>query len=262
MISDIKLSSEGEPMREILGVKVAASSYEETAAKSVAWTKSGESRAVIFANVHVLMEAFDDATFRAKLNAADMVNPDGMPLVWALRAMGERDATRVYGPDATEVLLHAAQESGTPVGFYGGSEETLTRLVSEVRRQCPELEIAFTMSPPFRPLDAAEDEEITNRICDSGTRMLFVGLGCPKQEHWIMEHRGRIPAVMLGVGAAFDFRAGSKRQAPRWMMRNGLEWMFRFASEPRRLAGRYLKHNPRFVALFLYQWMKGGGTAA
>jgi N-acetylglucosaminyldiphosphoundecaprenol N-acetyl-beta-D-mannosaminyltransferase len=87
--------------------------------------------------------------------------------------------------------------------------------------------------------------------------MLFVGLGCPKQEYWIMQHRGRIPAVMLGIGAAFDFLAGSKRQAPRWMMRNGLEWMFRLASEPRRLAGRYLKHNPRFVALFLYQWMKG-----
>jgi N-acetylglucosaminyldiphosphoundecaprenol N-acetyl-beta-D-mannosaminyltransferase len=124
------------------------------------------------------------------------------------------------------------------------------------------LEIAFTMSPPFRHLEAAEDEEITRRICDSGAQLLFVGLGCPKQEHWIMEHRGRIPAVMLGVGAAFDFLGGSKRQAPRWMMRNGLEWVFRLASEPRRLAGRYLKHNPRFVALFLYQWMKGRGADA
>jgi len=244
-------------MREILGIKISSSSYAETAAKSIVWTKQGESRAIIFANVHVLMEAFDDATFRAKLNAADMVNPDGMPLVWALRAMGERNPTRVYGPDATRVLLHAAQNSGIPVGFYGGSDATLARLVAEVRRRYPELEIAFTMSPPFRPLEAAEDEEITRRISESGARMLFVGLGCPKQEHWIMEHRGRIPAVMLGVGAAFDFLAGSKRQAPRWMMRNGLEWVFRFASEPRRLAGRYLKHNPRFVALFLYQWIKG-----
>jgi N-acetylglucosaminyldiphosphoundecaprenol N-acetyl-beta-D-mannosaminyltransferase len=249
-------------MREILGVKIAASNYGWAAEKIVAWGRLGESRAVIFANVHVLMEAFDDATFRAKLNAADMVNPDGMPLVWALRAMGERDATRVYGPDATEVLLQAAQDSGTPVGFYGGSEATLTRLVAEVRRRYPELEIAFTMSPPFRPLEAAEDEEITKRICASGVRMLFVGLGCPKQEHWIMAHRGRIPAVMLGVGAAFDFLGGSKRQAPRWMMRNGLEWVFRLTSEPRRLAGRYLKHNPRFVAVFLYQWMKGRGADA
>ena len=143
-------------MREILGVKIAASNYGWAAEKIVAWGQRGESRAVIFANVHVLMEAFDDATFRAKLNAADMVNPDGMPLVWALRAMGERDATRVYGPDATEVLLQAAQDSGTPVGFYGGNEATLTRLVAEVRRRYPELEIAFTMSPPFRPLEAAK----------------------------------------------------------------------------------------------------------
>ncbi len=245
-------------MREILGVKIAASSYRETAEKSVAWAKQGESRAVFFANVHVLMEGFDDAAFRAELNAADMVNPDGMPLVWALRAMGESDATRVYGPDATEVLLRAAEESDVPVGFYGGSAATLAILTAEVRRRYPILQIAFTMSPPFRALDATEDEEITKRISDSGARMLFVGLGCPKQERWIMEHRGRIPAVMLGVGAAFDFLAGSKPQAPRWMMRNGLEWAFRLASEPRRLAGRYLKHNPRFVALLLHQWMKGG----
>jgi N-acetylglucosaminyldiphosphoundecaprenol N-acetyl-beta-D-mannosaminyltransferase len=249
-------------MRDILGVKIAVSSYGEAAEKSVAWAERGESRAVFFANVHVLMEAFDDAAFRAKLNAADMVNPDGMPLVWALRAMGERAATRVYGPDATQVILDAAQDSGIRVGFYGGSEETLARLVAEVRRRWPELEIGFTMSPPFRSLEAAEDEEITRRISDSGARMLFVGLGCPKQERWIMEHHGRIPAVMLGVGAAFDFLAGSKRQAPRWMMRNGLEWVFRLGSEPRRLAGRYLKHNPRFVVLFLHQWMKGGGPDA
>jgi N-acetylglucosaminyldiphosphoundecaprenol N-acetyl-beta-D-mannosaminyltransferase len=160
------------------------------------------------------------------------------------------------------VLLCAAQESRVPVGFYGGSVATLTMLIDEARRRYPELEIVFTMSPPFRPLDAAEDEELTQRISDSGARMLFVGLGCPKQEHWIMEHRGRIPAVMLGVGAAFDFLAGSKPQAPRWMMRSGLEWAFRLASEPRRLAGRYFKHNPRFVALLLHQLMTGAGSDA
>jgi N-acetylglucosaminyldiphosphoundecaprenol N-acetyl-beta-D-mannosaminyltransferase len=248
-------------MNKILGVKIAPSSYTEIVEKSLAWSKVGESRAVFFANVHVLMEAFDDVSFRAELNAADIVNPDGMPLVWALRALGNRDASRVYGPDATQILLHAAQDSGTPVGFYGGSEATLNKLIEEVRRECPELKIVFTMSPPFRSLEVEEDEKIVKRISDSGARMLFVGLGCPKQERWIMEHRGRIAAVMFGVGAAFDFLAGSKRQAPRWMMRNGLEWVFRLSSEPRRLAGRYLKHNPRFVALFLYQWMRGGTGA-
>jgi N-acetylglucosaminyldiphosphoundecaprenol N-acetyl-beta-D-mannosaminyltransferase len=243
-------------MREILGVNIAVSNYTDTAETILAWAKQAESRTVVFANVHVLMEAFDNPSFRAKLNAADMVNSDGMPLVWALRSMGESNATRVYGPDATQVLLDAAQHSGIPVGFYGGSEAALANLINEVQRRYPELVIAFSMSPPFRPLEPAEDEEITKRICESGARLLFVGLGCPKQEHWIMEHRGRIPAVLLAVGAAFDFLSGTKRQAPRWMMRNGLEWVFRLASEPRRLAGRYLKHNPRFVALFLLQRLK------
>jgi N-acetylglucosaminyldiphosphoundecaprenol N-acetyl-beta-D-mannosaminyltransferase len=244
-------------MRKILGVNVAVSSYSEVVEKSVAWAKLGESRAVFFANVHVLMEAHDHSSFHAELNEADMVNPDGMPLVWALRALGERHAARVYGPDATEALLRAAQDSAVPIGFYGGSEATLTTLVAEAKRRYPMLQIVFTLSPPFRPLSAMEDEDTIKRISDSGARMLFVGLGCPKQEHWIMEHRGRIPAVMLGVGAAFDFLAGTKPQAPRWMMRNGLEWVFRLASEPRRLAGRYLKHNPRFLALFLQQWLTG-----
>jgi N-acetylglucosaminyldiphosphoundecaprenol N-acetyl-beta-D-mannosaminyltransferase len=242
-------------VRDIIGINLSVSSYEQTVEQSVAWAKDGESRAIFFANVHMLMEAHDDAAFRKKVNSADMINPDGMPLVWALLALGESDATRVYGPDATEALLPAARDHGIPVGFYGGSEDTLTRLVTEARRRFPDLSIVFTMSPPFRSLDASEDQQITQRISDSGARMLFVGLGCPKQESWILEHRGRVPAVMFGVGAAFDFIAGSKRQAPRWLMRNGLEWAFRLATEPRRLAGRYLKHNPRFLVLFMRQWL-------
>jgi len=171
--------------------------------------------------------------------------------------MRESNATRVYGPDATDVRLRAAQESGIQVGLYGGSTAALMRLAAEVQRRDPRLEIVFTMSPPFRSLDPAENQEIVRQISDSGVRLLFVGLGCPKQERWIMDHRGRIPGVMLDVGAAFDFLAGSKPQAPRWMMHNGLEWVFRLASEPRRLASRYLKHNPRFVALLLHQWKAG-----
>ena len=239
----------------ILGVKVEVSSYGDLVRQCTAWARAGESRSVFFANVHMLMEAHDSATFRAKLITADKVNPDGMPLVWALRALGHRDASRVYGPDATEALLPAAQKSGIPIGFYGGSEATLAQLVSKVENRYPGIRIVFTMSPPFRPLSEAEDESTVKQIADSGARFLFVGLGCPKQEEWIIDHRDRIPAVMLGVGAAFDFLAGSKPQAPRWMMRNGLEWAFRLASEPRRLWARYLKHNPRFGALFLLQWM-------
>jgi N-acetylglucosaminyldiphosphoundecaprenol N-acetyl-beta-D-mannosaminyltransferase len=247
-------------MPEILGVRIAVTNYAETAEKCVDWARSGQSRTVIFANVHVVMEACDNPAFRSKLNAADMVNPDGMPLVWALKALGIRQASRVYGPDAMQVLLGKATESNLRVGFYGGSPATLAKLVDTVRETYPGVEIAFTMSPPFRPLTRDEDEEVVRQIKESGTQILFVGLGCPKQEHWLMEHQSRIPAVMLAVGAAFDFLANTKPQAPRWMMRNGLEWVFRLATEPRRLAGRYLKHNPRFVALFLHQWMRLGAV--
>jgi N-acetylglucosaminyldiphosphoundecaprenol N-acetyl-beta-D-mannosaminyltransferase len=243
--------------KEILGVGVAVTTYEEIIAKCIKWAMARESRAVVFANVHVLMEAHDDLSLFAQLNSADVVNPDGMPLVWALRAMGESCASRVYGPDTTEALLREAEVARIPVGFYGGSESTLSMLMTVVRQRYPQLEIAFSMSPPFRALTVSEDEDVVREVAASGVRLLFVGLGCPKQEKWIMEHRGRIPSVMLGVGAAFDFIAGSKPQAPRWMMQSGLEWLFRFASEPRRLGSRYLKTNPRFVSLFLRDLLKG-----
>ena len=249
-------------MRKVLGVNVAVSNYDEVVEKSVLWAKQGESRAIFFAAVHMLMETHDRPSFCSEMNDRASLNPDGMPLVWALWALGERDATRIYGPDATERLLQASQDSDIPVGFLGGSQSTLNSLVAEVQRRYPTLKIVYTLSPPFRPLQPAEDEEIVRQISESGARMLFVGLGCPKQEQWIMAHLGQIPAVMLGVGAAFDFLAGTKKQAPRWMMRNGLEWVYRFASEPRRLGGRYLKHNPRFIALFFRQWLTEHGSRA
>ena len=242
-------------MPDILGVDISVSTYDSVVQRCTAWAAAGESRSVFFATVHMLMEAHDAPAFRATLNRADIVNPDGMPLVWALRALGNRSASRVYGPDTTEALLRAAHDSDIAIGFYGGSEATLAQLVERVEARYPRIRIVFTMSPPFRPLSEEEDESIAEDIAKSGARFLFVGLGCPKQENWIADHRNRIPSVLLAVGAAFDFLAGTKPQAPRWMMRSGLEWLFRLASEPRRLAGRYVKHNPRFVALFLIQWM-------
>ena len=243
-------------MREVLGVRLNGRSYTDTAARCVAWAQHGESRAIIFANVHVIMEAHDDPSLHSLLNNADILNPDGMPLVWALRMFGHRDAERVYGPDAMLVLLAAAEAADIPVGFYGGLPETMNMLVAETRKRFPKLNIVFKYSPPFRPLDLKEDEDVVRAIAESGLKMLFVGLGCPKQERWIMDHRGRINAVMLAVGAAFDFLAKTKRQAPRWIMRSGFEWAFRLGSEPRRLAGRYFKHNPRFLILVLFQWLR------
>ena len=242
-------------MPSILGVNVSASSYAEVVEKCRQWASNRESRTVLFVNTHVIMEAHDMPALRADINTADLANPDGMPVVWSLRAFGAAHAGRVYGPDATLALLKAAQETRIPIGFYGGDEATLAKLASKVEREYPSINIGFKMSPPFRKLTDEEDEAIVKEINNSGVRWLFVGLGCPRQESWVLAHKGRVNAVLLAVGAAFDFIAGTKPQAPRWMMRNGLEWAFRLASEPRRLAGRYFKSIPRFIVLVARQWL-------
>jgi len=174
---------------------------------------AGERREGV-ATVHSVMEAWDDPGFRQVLNAADLVTPDGMPLVWMLRRLGYPDQQRVYGPDLTLHVCEAAAREGVPVGFYGGVPEALETMVSKLRRLFPGLVVAYAWSPPFRPLTPEEDAQVVREIVESGARVLFVGLGCPKQERWMGEHRGRVPAVMLGVGAAFDFHGGRVRQAP------------------------------------------------
>jgi N-acetylglucosaminyldiphosphoundecaprenol N-acetyl-beta-D-mannosaminyltransferase len=252
----------GEPRnsiatRPILGVNVAASSYDQVVQNSLLWARQGLSRAQIFANVQVVMEAVDHPAYLEALNRADMVNPDGMPLVWALRALGLRRAQRVCGSDAMAAILAAADKTGTPIGFYGSSQAVLDALLAATRLQYPHLHVVFAESPPFRALSPQEDAAAVERMNSSGVRLLCVGLGCPKQETWIMEHVGRVHAVLFAFGAAFDFLAGSKPRAPRWMQRSGLEWLFRFVTEPRRLAIRYLKHNPRFVLRFLWQLLAG-----
>jgi N-acetylglucosaminyldiphosphoundecaprenol N-acetyl-beta-D-mannosaminyltransferase len=252
MTNELKSAS-----RLILGTRVDGTSYADATRRVLEWAKAGESRAVFAANVHMVMEAYDHPSFRAIVNDSDLMTPDGMPLVWSLRLQGVAGATRVYGPDLTPFVLKAAEEEGIGVGFYGGTKAVLELLIDRVTASFPSLRITYFEAPPFRPLTAEEDERVVRAINESGTKILFVGLGCPKQERWIAEHRGRVPAVMLGVGAAFDFLAGSKPQAPDWMQAAGLEWVFRFASEPRRLWKRYTKHNPRFVYLLAGQMLRG-----
>lgn len=238
------------PCRHILGMRVDATSYGEACEAVVRWARREESRYVCVATVNNVMEAFDSPEFRRVMNGADLVTPDGMPLVWGLRLLGVSSATRVYGPDLTPAVLAAAEQAGIPVGFYGGSRAVLERLVERVEERFPRLAVPYAYSPPFRPLALEEEARITDEINRSGARILFVGLNSPKQDRWMARSRGRVSAVMLGVGAAFDFLAGAKPQAPRWMMGAGLEWAFRLATEPRRLWKRYLKHNPRFLAFF------------
>lgn len=247
------------PERFILGSRVHCTSYNHAASLVLDWAAQQLSRYVCVATVNNIMEAWDSPRFRNVTNDADLVTPDGMPLVWGLKLLGCRGASRVYGPDLTPIVLQRAMDVGIPVGFYGSSPAVLDRLKAVLGRRFPALRIAYMFSPPFRPLTPEEDAEIVDAINRSGARLLFIGLNTPKQDFWMAEHRGRVNAVMLGVGAAFDFLAGTKSQAPRWMMRIGLEWLYRLGTEPRRLWKRYLKHNPRFVVLFAMQllhWLK------
>jgi N-acetylglucosaminyldiphosphoundecaprenol N-acetyl-beta-D-mannosaminyltransferase len=239
--------------RYLLGMRVDATSYPDAVRRVLEWARRGESRYVCVASMHGVMEAYDSAQFRQIVNGADLVTPDGMWLVWGLRLLGVRHATRVYGPDLTPYLLGFAAAEGIPIGFYGGAPAVLARLRTVLANRFPNLRVAFYRSPPFRPSTLEEDGADVDEINRSGARILFIGLGVPKQERWMAEHVGRVQAVMVGVGAALDFLAKVKPQAPVWMQKSGLEWCFRLCTEPRRLWRRYLKHGPRFVALFSLQ---------
>ena len=234
--------------RAVLGVRVDAATYETATQLVLAWAEASESRTVCATGAHGLVEAQDDGAFGRILNQADLNVPDGMPLVWALKGLGLPAAERVYGPDLTLAVCRAAAEAGVPIALYGSSEETLTLLKKRLPEKAPGLRIVEAISPPFRPLTDEEDDALTRRLIESGARIVLVGLGCPKQERWCAAHRGRVPAVLLAVGAAFDFHAGQLRQAPPRLQRLGLEWAFRLAVEPRRLWRRYARVVPRFLA--------------
>ncbi|PSB00456.1 WecB/TagA/CpsF family glycosyltransferase [Merismopedia glauca] len=239
--------------RDILGMRVDATTYEEATSKITTWAKNRESKSVFAANVHMTMETYDDRTFANIVNSADIVAPDGMPLVWALRALGVKNAEQVYGPNLTLDVCQAAAEREISIALYGGTPTSLVAFTQFLKQRFPNIQIVCQISPPFRPLTIEEDRTYTRQIVASGAQILLVGIGCPKQEIWIAEHKDQISAVMLGVGAAFDFHSGRVKQAPNWMRKIGLEWLFRLIMEPRRLWKRYFKHNPRFVLFFLRQ---------
>ena len=242
--------------RRVLGMRVDGTSYEHAATEITRWASRGESRYVCIATVNNVIEARDNPAYQRVMEHADLVTPDGMPLVWGLGLLGVPGATRVYGPDLTPILCQRAAAAGIPVGFYGSTPEVLADLTANLARRCPGLRIAYASSPPFKPNTPEEDAAVRERIDRSGVRLLFVGLGTPKQELWMAANSGAVRAVMVGVGAAFDFIAGHKRQAPNLLQRLGLEWLFRLVNEPRRLWRRYLYRNPRFVVLFAAQLLK------
>ena len=214
-------------------------------------------RYVCAGNVHMVMEAHDDAPFRQFVNEADLVVPDGVPVVWALRLLGLPQRRRVrVTPDLLLELFAACELQGVRIGLYGGTEEALASFVAFLQAACPTLELAYAWSPPFRPLSAEEDMHCIEEIEDAGVQLLLVGLGCPKQERWMAAHAGRLPCVMFGVGAAFDLFGGRTRNAPEWMRDRGLEWTYRLASEPRRLWRRHVLNDPRFLLLLALQVLR------
>jgi N-acetylglucosaminyldiphosphoundecaprenol N-acetyl-beta-D-mannosaminyltransferase len=207
----------------------------------------GEGGYVCFSTVHMVMEAYDSPEFAARVNGADMIVPDGMPIVWMQKLSGRRAATRVRANDLMILLCRYAESEGIKVGFYGGKPEVIDAIVERSKLDFPALKIAYAYSPPFRPMTPEEDESVTREINDAAPDILFMGLGCPKQENWMAAHKGSLKAVMLGVGASFDFFAGNVKESPAWVGRLGLEWLFRLFQEPRRLWRRYLVLNPRFM---------------
>lgn len=250
--------------RPVLGVPLALTDYECTLDWIDAAVDAGHRGYLCVAATHTVVACGEDAELREAVLGADFTVPDGQPLVWALRLLGDRLSNRVYRPDLMDRWCARAALSGRRFYLYGGRDRAaVDRLAEALRLRHPGLRIAGAHSPPFRELTAAEEDAVVEDIHRSGADVVWVGIGVPKQEKWMARMRPRLDAaVLIGVGAAFDFHAGLIPQAPGWMQRLGLEWLFRLAHEPRRLWRRYLRYNPRFMAAFGRQltrhWLRGG----
>jgi N-acetylglucosaminyldiphosphoundecaprenol N-acetyl-beta-D-mannosaminyltransferase len=241
----------------VLGTRIDAVSEKECVDTMIRWARRGEARYVCACNVHSVVSARRDPAFARVLAEADLCVPDGAPVAWSLRRSGFRRQQRVAGPDIMWHCLQRAAQDQLPVFFYGATQTTLAALIGRLRHELPDLRIAGSFAPPFRRLTSEEDRLIIESIRRSGARLVFVALGCPKQEAWMRSHRKALPGVALGAGAAFDFLAGTQERAPRWIRAAGLEWAHRLWQEPRRLWRRYFVTNTLFLAWTLRELLGG-----
>jgi exopolysaccharide biosynthesis WecB/TagA/CpsF family protein len=242
--------------RDVFGVLVSPTTYEEAVDVILHAARQQQPAAVSLHAAHAVVTASDDPALRAKVNRFQMVAPDGQPVRWALNWLyraGLKD--RVYGPELMLRLCRAAADQNVPIYLYGSSPDVIAALCRNLVQMFPQLQIAGAEAPPFRQLSPEEDAAMIDRINASGAGLVFIGLGCPKQDHFAADHADQIRGVQVCVGAAFDFHAGNKRTAPAWMQRRGLEWLFRLWQEPRRLWKRYLVTNSQFVLKFARQWL-------
>ncbi|MCY2687777.1 WecB/TagA/CpsF family glycosyltransferase [Salinimicrobium sp. TH3] len=242
--------------KDFIAFDISLGTYAEFVSEVIEMAESRTSAYTCVANVHMLVEAYRDPLFANIVKQAHLVSPDGMPLAKGLKLLYGLDQERIAGMDLLPDLLAASEEKNIPVYFYGGTEEMLQETEKFCREEYPGLSIAGSYSPPFRELDEREDAEVVERINGSGAALLFVALGCPKQEKWMAAMKGRIDAAMIGIGGALPVMIGLQKRAPLWMQRFALEWFFRLCQEPRRLFKRYAVTNNYFLYLLLKTWLK------
>jgi N-acetylglucosaminyldiphosphoundecaprenol N-acetyl-beta-D-mannosaminyltransferase len=240
----------------VLGASIDVVGWDNALSRISTWAAARESRYVCICNVHSVVTAGQDVAFGRIVEAADMATPDGAPVAKMLRILGFPDQQRINGPDLMWKYCEQAALRGESIYLYGGLPTTLKLLQQRLKAAFPGLIIAGAYSPPFRSATAEEDEADVARINSSGAGTIWVSLGCPKQEQWMAAHRCRVKGVMIGVGAAFDYHAGTIKRAPKWMQNAGLEWLHRLCSEPRRLWKRYLVTNTIFLAKAMRQLLR------
>ena len=238
--------------KKLIGCDISLGSYSSFVETIINQAATGkEFFYVCVANAHMMIEAHQSSSFEAIINNADLVTPDGIPLTWALKLLYGIKQERVAGMDLLPDLLIAAEKEKIPVAFYGGSEKMLNMAKEYFEKTYPNIIVATMYSPPFRPLTTDEEIKVVDMLNDSGAKLIFVVLGCPKQEKWMASMEGKINAVLIGIGGALPVLVGIQKRAPLWMQKKGLEWFYRLSQEPGRLFMRYLETNFLFIYLIL-----------
>lgn len=246
------------PKVDIFGVGISVTDYEKASDAVISAARERKSFAVTALAVHGLIEAVLDQEFLSLVNKIDLVTPDGQPVRWAMNLLAKADLKeRVAGIDLTDAVCRKAQSEGISIGLFGSTEETINKFSKALERNYPGINIVYIQSDRFRDPTPQEDREDIERINASGAGIVLVGRGCPRQERWVAEHRGKINAAMIGVGAVFDFMAGTLTRAPVWMQKRGLEWLYRLAVDPRRLFRRYLVTNTLFCWYLAVEYLRG-----
>lgn len=238
---------------KLISSPVTALPFETQIKMMLEWASSYESKVVCVANVHMLMEAYWHPELSSVLENADLVTPDGMPLVWMMKLMGAPEQDRIAGMDILLALCQLAQPQNIRIFFLGSEAIILQEMRIRLEDNFPNLQIAGMEPLPFRPLTPVEDDAIIQKIHESKAQVVLVSLGCPKQEYWMNEHKGKIQSVMVGLGGVFPVLAGIHKRPPLWVRDAGLEWFYRLIQEPRRLWSRYVKTIPPFILLALRQ---------